>query len=348
MRSAARTRDEWIRLAREAERLGYHSLWTNEHIAIPGQIRSRYPYTPDGVPSFKIDTAWHESMVALAFLAGVTERIRLGTAVIPLFDRDPLSLAKQAASVDDLSGGRLELGLGAGWLAEEAQLLGHPHDHRGARLDECIEILRKAWTQRTFEHHGRFWDYPWEVGVHPQPPQGAGLPIWIGGESERALRTTAQASLILRRAIWASSALRRRTRSRRKALRLEAYGTCDAAQMKTCFLNILTNAVQAMPEGGRIRITAERVRKPDDHESLEVRFADTGPGIPAEEREKVFAPYFSTKTTGFGLGLAITRKIVEDHDGRIYVSGGAAPGAEMVVELPIPSPVARPAMELSH
>ena len=122
----------------------------------------------------------------------------------------------------------------------------------------------------------------------------------------------------------------------------------DAAQMKTCFLNILTNAVQAMPDGGRIRITAERVRKRDDHESLEVRFADTGPGIPAEEREKVFAPYFSTKTTGFGLGLAITRKIVEDHDGRIYVSGGAAPGAEMVVELPLPNPVARPAMELSH
>jgi len=122
----------------------------------------------------------------------------------------------------------------------------------------------------------------------------------------------------------------------------------DAAQMKTCFLNILTNAVQAMPDGGRIRITAERVRKPDDHESLEVRFADTGPGIPAEEREKVFAPYFSTKTTGFGLGLAITRKIVEDHGGRIYVSGGATSGVEMVVELPLPSPVARPAMELSH
>ena len=122
----------------------------------------------------------------------------------------------------------------------------------------------------------------------------------------------------------------------------------DAAQMKTCFLNLLTNAVQAMPDGGRIRITAERVRKPDDHESLEVRFADTGPGIPAEEREKVFAPYFSTKTTGFGLGLAITRKIVEDHGGRIYVSGSAAAGAEMVVELPLPSPVARPAMELSH
>jgi len=182
----------WVRTARAAESLGCHSIWTNEHIAIPGRIESRYPYSPDGAPTFKIDTGWYEAMVALAFLAGVTDRIRLGTAVVPLFDRDPLSLAKQAASVDELSGGRLELGLGAGWLAEEAALLGHPSDHPGARLDECIDILRKAWTQPSFEHHGRFWDYPWEVGVNPQPPQGAKLPIWIGGESDRALRTTAR------------------------------------------------------------------------------------------------------------------------------------------------------------
>jgi probable F420-dependent oxidoreductase len=191
-RTATAGRAEWTHLAREAENLGCHSIWTNEHIAIPSQIDSRYPYTPDGVPSFKIDSAWFDALVALAFLAGVTERIRLGTAVVPLFDRDPLSLAKQAASVDELSGGRLELGLGAGWLAEEASLLGHPSDHPGARLDECIEILRKAWTRRSFVHHGRFWDYPGEVGVHPHPPQGERLPIWIGGESERALRTTAK------------------------------------------------------------------------------------------------------------------------------------------------------------
>jgi probable F420-dependent oxidoreductase len=178
-------------VAMEAERLRFHSLWTTEHIAIPSEIKSRYPYSADGRPTFEMDAEWHEAMVALGFLAGITERIRLGTAVIPLFDRDPLSLAKQAASVDVLSDGRLELGLGAGWLVEEAQLLGHPHDHRGARLDECIEILRKAWTQRTFEHHGRFWDYPWAVAVHPQPPQGEELPLWIGGESRLALQTTA-------------------------------------------------------------------------------------------------------------------------------------------------------------
>jgi probable F420-dependent oxidoreductase len=188
-------REEMRTIAVAADELGLHSLWLTEHIAVPVEINSRYPYSADGRPPFGAENLWHESMVALGYLAGVTERIRLGTAVIPLFNRDPLSLAKQAASLDVLSGGRLELGLGAGWLVEEAQLLGHPHDHRGARLDECIDILRKAWAQKTFEHHGRFWDYPSRVGVHPQPVQGDRLPIWIGGSSERALKTTAERAI---------------------------------------------------------------------------------------------------------------------------------------------------------
>ena len=119
----------------------------------------------------------------------------------------------------------------------------------------------------------------------------------------------------------------------------------DSGQMKTCFLNVLTNAIQAMPRGGEIRITA-RIKSAGNGQpgAFEVRFADTGPGIPPENREKVFAPYYSTKTTGFGLGLAITRKIVEDHGGRIYVAESAAPGAVIAVELPLPAPsVAQPA-----
>ena len=125
--------------------------------------------------------------------------------------------------MDELSGGRLELGLGAGWLVEEAQLLGHPHDHRGARLDECIDILRKAWTQKSFEHHGRFWDYPGKVGVHPQPPQGPELPIWIGGESDAALRTTAvraTGNLLWMAAPEAVAVMRRRLDAARPGLRL--------------------------------------------------------------------------------------------------------------------------------
>ena len=116
---------------------------------------------------------------------------------------------------------------------------------------------------------------------------------------------------------------------------------CDAGQMKTCFLNILTNAVQAMPHGGEVHVTGTTARN-NRAPRLELRIADTGPGIPAEDREKIFAPYFSTKATGFGLGLAITRKIVEEHGGRIYVAENGRPGTEMVVELPLPELVSSP------
>jgi signal transduction histidine kinase len=109
----------------------------------------------------------------------------------------------------------------------------------------------------------------------------------------------------------------------------------DAGQLKTCFLNILTNAVQAMPEGGSIRISAAFTPQNGAGQRLQLRFADSGPGIPRENRERIFAPYFSTKTTGFGMGLAITRKIVEDHGGRIFASEGQPAGTVMVVELPV-------------
>jgi alkanesulfonate monooxygenase SsuD/methylene tetrahydromethanopterin reductase-like flavin-dependent oxidoreductase (luciferase family) len=89
-----------------------------------------------------------------------------------------------------LSGGRLELGVGAGWLIEEAEALGLPHDHRAERLTETLEIAQLAWTRNSFTFAGRFWNFA-EVGVHPHPPQGRSLPVWIGGTSSSALRTTA-------------------------------------------------------------------------------------------------------------------------------------------------------------
>ena len=109
----------------------------------------------------------------------------------------------------------------------------------------------------------------------------------------------------------------------------------DSGQLKTCFLNILTNSVQAMPRGGSIRVTTHETTENGGSGKVRLCFADTGPGIPAANREKIFAPYFSTKTTGFGLGLAITRKIVEDHRGRIYVAATHRPGAEFVIEIPM-------------
>jgi signal transduction histidine kinase len=112
----------------------------------------------------------------------------------------------------------------------------------------------------------------------------------------------------------------------------------DAAQLKTCFLNVLTNSVQAMPNGGTIFVEVKQVPDGDHGPGLQLRFRDTGPGIREEDREKIFTPYFSTKATGFGLGLAITRKIVEDHGGQVYVSRQKAPGAEIILELPLSGP----------
>jgi signal transduction histidine kinase len=112
----------------------------------------------------------------------------------------------------------------------------------------------------------------------------------------------------------------------------------DASQLKTCFLNVLTNAIQAMPRGGEVRVTAGCVLPNGNSGTVELRFADTGEGIPPEDREKIFAPFYSTKPTGFGLGLAITRRIVEDHGGRIRVADSKGPGTVMVIELPFPGP----------
>jgi signal transduction histidine kinase len=112
----------------------------------------------------------------------------------------------------------------------------------------------------------------------------------------------------------------------------------DSAQMKTCFLNILTNAIQAMPRGGQIRVSAAITKLPQGAESLQLHFADTGPGIPRAEREKVFAPFYSTKATGFGLGLAISKKIIEDHAGQVFVTDSHKPGTDLVVQLPFPQP----------
>jgi probable F420-dependent oxidoreductase len=180
------------RAARLAEELGYDYIAITEHIIVPVRYeRSPYPYTESGLPYWTHTEPWLEAMVTLSFIAGVTQRIRLATSVIPNNTRDPLSLAKQAATVDVLSNGRLDLGIGTGWSLDEAEMLGHPLDHPKGRLSETIEILRKAWSEDSFEYHGQFYSYR-ELGVHPHPVQGAALPIWVGGTSDRMIRIASE------------------------------------------------------------------------------------------------------------------------------------------------------------
>src|SRR5436309_3180408 len=185
------SRDTILGVARAAERLGFDSVWTNSHTVVPASFKPRYPYSEDGLPSWNAKTAWADAMITLGFVAAATERVRLGVAVVPLIITDPITLAKQAATIDVFSNGRFELGIGAGWLVEEGKALGHPTDHRQARLEETIDVLRLAWTRPTFSYEGRFVKIP-EVGVHPQPPQGERLPLWIGGQGDEAVRIAAE------------------------------------------------------------------------------------------------------------------------------------------------------------
>ena len=178
-------------VVRLAEELGYDSLWTPTHTAIPVHFESRYPYSPTGRPKWNATTPWGDAFISLTFAAAVSQRVRLGPSLIPLIITDPLTLAKQAATLDVYSNGRLELGIGAGWLVEEARALGRPTDHRLGRLEETIEILRLAWSHETFSYEGRFWSFP-EVGVNPRPVQGDRLPIWIGGQSQGVVEIAAK------------------------------------------------------------------------------------------------------------------------------------------------------------
>src|SRR4051812_25469448 len=163
-------------LARTAEAAGFDSLWVSDHVVQPVEIGSRYPLAADGKATGATDAAWFDAVVALALIVGATERARVGTAVLVLPLRNPLIFAKQAASLDAASGGRLELGLGAGWLAEEFAALGVPFERRGSLLDEGIAVLRECWTGR----------YRGEIVCEPTPAHD--VPVYVGGHAKPALR----------------------------------------------------------------------------------------------------------------------------------------------------------------
>jgi len=133
-------------MAAELESAGFESLWVSDHVVLPEEIGSRYPFAEDGRATWPTDTPYFDAMIALALLAEATERATIGTAVLVLPLRAPVLFAKQAASIDVASRGRLRLGVGAGWLEEEFDALGVPFAGRGKRLDEWIALIRDCWA----------------------------------------------------------------------------------------------------------------------------------------------------------------------------------------------------------
>ena len=181
-------------LAARAEELDFDSVWVSDHVTIPSEIASSYPYGPPG--SFSPDQTknFWEAFSVLAFVAGMTKRVELGTSVIVLPQRPPLLVAKQWATLDALAGGRMILGIGAGWMREEFEALGFGEQfgRRGVATDEAIKILRAAWTaDGPIDHQGTAYQFG-PVLMWPKPARPGGLPIWIGGHGRRSIRRAAE------------------------------------------------------------------------------------------------------------------------------------------------------------
>jgi probable F420-dependent oxidoreductase len=175
-------------MAELADRLGYDSLMVTDHVVIPVEYTSPYPYDASGRMRAGPDAEYYEPLSLLGYLAGRTRRIRLGTSVLIAAYRNPVVTAKQLACLDVLSGGRIVLGLGSGWLAEEfAALDAPPFTERGAVTDEVIEVFRRIWRDQPASFEGRYYRFA-PVGVMPKPIQPGGIPILIGGDSRAAIR----------------------------------------------------------------------------------------------------------------------------------------------------------------
>ncbi len=184
-------REPALELARFAEELGFESLWTIEHVVIPAGYTSAYPYSDDGRFGWPENLEYPDPLPWLATIAGATERIRLGTAIVILPQRNPVVLAKELATLDHLSGGKVELGIGVGWLQEEFEALGVPWEKRGPRTDEYVEVLRTIWSGSHVEFHGDFVDFE-PLTSTPRPIQGRDIPILVGGDTPAAMRRAAK------------------------------------------------------------------------------------------------------------------------------------------------------------
>jgi probable F420-dependent oxidoreductase len=174
-----------------AERLGFATVWAPEHVVLMDDHASQYPYSSSGLfpGGAKIPIA--DPFATLAYAAACTSTIRLGTGICLVPEHNPLVLAKTAATLDRLSGGRFIFGAGVGWLAEEFQALGVPFERRGARTREYIDIMRGLWHRETSSHDGEFARFS-GVSSYPKPVRPEGIPVWFGGESNAALRRVAE------------------------------------------------------------------------------------------------------------------------------------------------------------
>jgi probable F420-dependent oxidoreductase len=174
-------------LARLAEEHGFESLWSVEHTVIPSGYESEYPYDESGKMAGGDQVSITDPLIWMTWVAAITSRIRVASGILILPQRNPCILAKELATLDVLSSGRVDRGVGIGWLREEFDALGVPFEERGARTDEYIAAMRALWADGPTTFEGRFTSFR-ECNSYPKPVQPGGVPIVVGGHSEAAAK----------------------------------------------------------------------------------------------------------------------------------------------------------------
>jgi probable F420-dependent oxidoreductase len=174
-------------VASAAEGCGFATLWAGEHVVMVDRPASRYPYSDDGVIAVPSQADWLDPMIALSFAAAASSQIGVATGVLLLPEHNPVVVAKQAASLDKLSGGRLTLGIGIGWSREEFDALGVPFERRAARTAEYVAAMRTLWRDDVASFSGDFVSYD-SIRVNPKPVRERRIPVVLGGNSDAALR----------------------------------------------------------------------------------------------------------------------------------------------------------------
>lgn len=183
---------DWLReVGKVADERQIDTLWVPEHVVQFADYESRYPYSADGKIPVPPGSGMLEPFTTLAFLAASTATVRLGTAICLLAQRNPVYAAKEVANLDWLSGGRMELGVGIGWLEEEYDAVAMPWEGRGKRTEECISVLKTLWCDETSSFEGDTYKLP-PCTMYPKPVQSPHPPIHIGGESDAAISRAAR------------------------------------------------------------------------------------------------------------------------------------------------------------
>ena len=175
----------------QVEERGFESIWVPEHVVLFDEYDSSYPYSPDGKFPGGADSGMLEPLTALTYLAAVTDRVRLGTGICLVPQRNPVYTAKQVTDLDSLSGGRVDFGVGVGWLREEFAAVSMPFERRGQRADDHLAVMKSLWTDELSEYHGELYDLD-ACRMYPKPIQTPHPPIHVGGESDAAMRRVAK------------------------------------------------------------------------------------------------------------------------------------------------------------